>query len=77
MRFKRIRKKQRGQAIVEYVILIVIVAIAALVLLGVFSERIQQLISGATVAIGGQDKSGEIKTGDEIVKEIDAQGNVN
>ncbi len=71
----RRRKRQKGQAIVEYIILVVIVAIAALVLLGVFSERIQQLISGATTSIGGQDKSGEIKTGDQIVRELDAQGN--
>ncbi len=71
------RKRQKGQAIVEYVILIVVVAVAALVLLGVFSERIQQLISGASNAIGGQDKSGEIKTGDEIIKELDSAGNLN
>ena len=51
---KRIRKNQRGQALVEYVILIAVVALAALFVLGAFSDRLREMIAGVTNTLGGE-----------------------
>jgi Flp pilus assembly pilin Flp len=50
---KRKVRKEKGQAIVEYIIIVVIVAIAAFVVLGAFSDRLRNLIGGATNVLGG------------------------
>lgn len=48
------RRSSSGQAILEYIIIIALVAVAALTVLGLFGGRIKTLISGATGAIGGE-----------------------
>ena len=48
------KRKQKGQAIMEYVIIIVIVALAALVVIGAFSDRVRNMFAGATNALGGE-----------------------
>jgi Flp pilus assembly pilin Flp len=54
----KIKKRgQKGQAIMEYVIIIVIVALAALVVIGAFSSRIRQLFAGVTNTLGGEATS--------------------
>ncbi len=40
------KRRQKGQAIMEYVIIIVIVALAALVVIGAFSDRIRAMFAG-------------------------------
>ena len=52
------RRSSGGQAILEYIIVIALVAVAALTVLGLFGGRIKTMISGATGAIGGEN-SGE------------------
>ena len=42
----RMRRRERGQAMVEYVILIAVVALAALFVLGAFSDRLREMIAG-------------------------------
>ncbi len=50
----RVKKNNaKGQAVVEYIIIIVIVAIAALVILGAFSDRLRTMIAGVTTSLGG------------------------
>jgi Tfp pilus assembly protein PilE len=51
----------KGQAVVEYIIIIVIVAIAALVVLGAFSDRLRTMIAGVTTSLGG-DASTDVST---------------
>ena len=48
------RRSSGGQAILEYIIIIALVAVAALTVLGLFGDRIKQLISGSTKALGGE-----------------------
>ncbi|MDD2404655.1 MAG: hypothetical protein GX280_09030 [Lentisphaerae bacterium] len=48
-------KKQRGQALVEYIIIIVIVAVVSLVVLGAFSDRIRTMIAGATNSLSDDE----------------------
>lgn len=69
---KRIRKNQRGQALVEYVILIAVVALAALFVLGALSDRLREMIAGVTNTLGGEAEAD--KSSVSIVKELKAEG---
>ena len=68
------KKKCKGQAIVEYIIIVVIVAIAALAIMGMFSDTIRTKIAGATSALGTEkDVKSEVeKSSTETLKELDA-----
>ena len=52
--YARNRRTSGGQAILEYIIIIALVAVAALTVLGLFGDRIRGLISSSTKAIGGE-----------------------
>ena len=54
------RKRKSGQAIVEYIIIIVIVAVAALTVMGFFSDRIRTIIAGAASSFGDNNASQEV-----------------
>lgn len=69
---KRFRRRQRGQALVEYVILIAVVALAALFVLGAFSDRLREMIAGVTNTLGGEAEVD--KSSVSIVKELKAEG---
>ena len=69
---KRFRRGQRGQALVEYVILIAVVALAALFVLGAFSDRLREMIAGVTNTLGGEAEAD--KSSVSIVKELKAEG---
>lgn len=45
--------RKSGQAMVEYIIIVVIVAIAALVIFGLFGDTIRQKLGGAVEELGG------------------------
>lgn len=69
---KHFRRGQRGQALVEYVILIAVVALAALFVLGAFSDRLREMIAGVTNTLGGEAEVD--KSSVSIVKELKAEG---
>lgn len=71
------RRKQRGQAIVEYVILIAVIAVTAFFVLTMFSDRLRQLISGATTALGGEKSETMDSTSEELTKSLTEDGEVN
>lgn len=73
---KLIRRKSAGQAIVEYVIIIVIVAVASLTLLGMFSDRIRTIIAGVATTFGSEDAQSEVesRSSTQILREMDASG---
>ena len=66
------KRKQKGQAIMEYVIIIVIVALAALVVIGAFSDRIRGMFAGVTNTLGGDADVSQKST--EVMKEMDEGG---
>ena len=69
------RNKRRGQAIVEYIIIVVVIAIAALTIMGIFSDRIRTLIAGAASSLGSENASSAVdKSSGEILKEMDKEG---
>lgn len=71
---KRSMKRQRGQALVEYIIIIVIVAIASLVLLGAFSDRIRTMIAGATNSLTNDNKVTVDKTSLDSARDLTEEG---
>ena len=48
----KIRSK-RGQAMAEYIIIVVVVALAALAIFGVFSDTLRNKLGAATEMLGG------------------------
>ena len=73
---KAIRKRERGQAIVEYVILIAVIAVTAFFVLTMFSDRLRQLISGATTALGGEKSETMDRSSEELTKSLTEDGDV-
>ena len=73
------KKKRSGQTIVEYILIVVLVAIAALVVLGLFSDTLRKKISGAISSItsGSEatDAQSNIQTkSEDILKDLDETG---
>ncbi|MBP5586091.1 MAG: hypothetical protein J6Y92_07035 [Lentisphaeria bacterium] len=62
------RRSAAGQAILEYIIIIALVAVTALTVLGLFGDRIRGLISSSTKAIGGETEDSN-KSSLEIMRE--------
>ena len=55
------RRREKGQAFVEYVILVAVIALAALFVLANFSDRLKEMITGITVTLGGEaDESADL-----------------
>jgi Flp pilus assembly pilin Flp len=50
---KRFPKSKRGQTMTEYIIIVVVVALAALAIVAAFSDTIQAKFRGATEELGG------------------------
>ena len=69
------RKRRTGQAIVEYIIIIVIVAVASLTVMGLFSDRIRTIIAGVASTFGDNNASSAVdKKSTEILKDMDKDG---
>lgn len=65
---KKFRKTQSGQAIVEYIIIVALVAIAAITVISLFSDRIRQMFSGATEELGGETET--IESAQDTLKDL-------
>ena len=62
--------RKSGQAMVEYIIIVVIVAIAAIAVFGVFSDRIREMIGGATEELGGDASSATSDSSVEMMQDL-------
>jgi len=72
---KRRSARQRGQAIVEYVILVAVVALAALFAIGAFSDRLRDIMTGITRTLGGSEEETTAgKTSVQIIQDMDKGG---
>ena len=65
---KKFRKSQSGQAIVEYIIIVALVAIAAITVISLFSDRIREMFSGATEELGGETET--IESAQDTLKDL-------
>lgn len=55
MKLRRLmRGGEKGQGMTEYIIIVCLVAIACLMAVGVFGDRLIQLFNAATNSLGGQ-----------------------
>ena len=68
------KRIQRGQAIVEYIILVVIIALGALFVLANFSDRLRDMITGVTDTLGGEEDATADRSSLDIVQELDKSG---
>ena len=70
------RNRRKGQAIVEYIIIIVIVAVAALAVLGFFSDRIRTIIAGVASTFGDTNAAQQVEDNKsaDILKNMDKDG---
>ena len=57
------RRSAGGQAILEYIIIIALVAVTALTVLGLFGDRIRGLIASVTKSIGGDTSDVNTESG--------------
>lgn len=71
--YRKNRRRQRGQAFVEYVILVAVIALAALFVLANFSDRLRDMVNGITVSLGGE-KSSNDKGALQTVQELSDSG---
>lgn len=68
------RRRQKGQAFVEYVILVAVIALAALFVLANFSDRLKDMITGITVTLGGEADETADENAKDIIKNLDKDG---
>ncbi len=75
MRRKLARRGTKGQAIVEYIIIVVIVAVAALTVLSIFSDAVRQKIAGVASIFGADNAEDAASTNSaEVLKNLEADG---
>ena len=70
-------KRKSGQAMTEYIIIVVVVALAALAIFAVFSDTIREKMGGAVEELGGDssEKDAALDTGSlEFLQDLDADG---
>jgi Flp pilus assembly pilin Flp len=74
-------KSRQGQAMVEYIIIVVVIAVAALVVFGFFGDVIKKKMSGAVSALDedlGSDAQAEAdKSSADQLRNLDADGTIN
>lgn len=74
---KRIRRKRRnlGQTITEYVLIIAVVVVAAIGILSMFSDTVRSKISGVIMVFDPDaDTSSEMTGSQEIFQQLDEDG---
>lgn len=59
-------KRRTGQAMVEYIIIVVVVAVAALVVFGLFGDRIRQKLGGAVNELSDENQVEVAEDGDSL-----------
>ncbi|MCF7838491.1 MAG: hypothetical protein K9N49_07655 [Candidatus Marinimicrobia bacterium] len=71
------RRRQRGQAMTEYIIIVVIVALAAIAIFAIFSDTLRSKLGGAVEELGGDSaaKDAALEQGShEYLRDLDADG---
>lgn len=72
--------RKKGQTMVEYIIIVVLIAITLLALVGLFGKAIAKKFSGATSALDedvgaeAQDEYSERENPENFIKVLDADG---
>ena len=68
-------RRRKGQTIVEYILIIAIVVVAAIGLLGIFSDTVRSKIAGITNTIDSNaDASSTDENALDIMKDLEDEG---
>lgn len=63
-------QRKSGQGMTEYIIIIAIIAIGAILIVGLFGQQIKEVFDGMTGSLAGTDETaGEVDTTDAVDKE--------
>lgn len=73
------KKSRSGQAMVEYIIIVVVIGIAALVVFGLLGDTIKEKVSGSVSSLTTSDKASEAqseaqKKSSDQIKDMTAEG---
>ncbi len=69
------KRRRRGQTIVEYVLIICIVVVAAVGILSLFSDTVRSKIAGVVKVFDPDADTSEVdKSSKEIMEELDKDG---
>lgn len=76
-----IKKSREGQTMVEYIIIVAVIAVAALVVFGLFGDTIKKKMSGAVSALdtdlGSQAQTEAATSSSDFIKNLDSDGTSN
>ena len=67
---KKFPKRKSGQAMVEYIIIVVVIAIAALAIFGVLGKVIQKKTKGAIEQLDGEVSEDDLQEAQEYIQEF-------
>jgi Flp pilus assembly pilin Flp len=71
------QNKKNGQGMVEYLIIVVVIALAAIAIFGVFGDTVRMKMGGAVAELGGDssEKDAALSTSSEdFLKDMDEDG---
>ncbi len=70
------KSRRKNQTVVEYILIITLVAVASITVLGIFSDRIRTLIAGAASSFGATNAADAVDQNSsiDILKTIDGNG---
>lgn len=74
---KMFLRKKDGQALTEYILIVVIVALAAIAILAIFGDTLREKFGGAVEELGGDTaaKDAALQTGSQqVLKDLDRDG---
>ncbi|MBS3796832.1 MULTISPECIES: pilus assembly protein [unclassified Pseudoalteromonas] len=67
------KQRQLGQGMVEYIIIVALIAVSAIGVYSLFGQTIRNQVSGLATEVGGQNSSAQIQAAQDSAK--DAQDN--
>jgi Flp pilus assembly pilin Flp len=68
------KNNKSGQTMVEYIIIVVIVAVAALAVFGLLSNKVQDKVVGATNALDSTGTATRSADAVDVLKSLDTDG---
>jgi type IV pilus assembly protein PilA len=60
LKLETIKKRQRGQGMTEYIIIVALIAVAAIAVYQLFGQTIRSQMAGITKEVSGQDGAGQV-----------------
>ncbi len=62
-KMRKLVRSEKGQGMTEYIIIVALIAIAAIVVITIFSQNLRALFAASANELAGQEQSGATSTG--------------